>query len=168
MGRARALADALARDRAALEHATAEDRAAFEAARARVKALEVEARAIGGADFEHPTTRSFVELSSELGTARQELTAIVDRLRAYVPDFMPVGLDFEAIAAAAVPARPLVYLITTSQGSLALIVPPGAETLDTQHAVWLDEFRGDDLDRLLVTRDARRGCGRRLPGGTDG
>ena len=67
---------------------------------------------------------------------------------------MPPGLDFEAIAAAVAPECPLVYLITTSQGSLAFIVSPGAKTLDTHHVLWLEEFRNDDLDRLLFQRNA--------------
>ena len=46
-GKARGLAEALARDRAALDGVKAEDRAAFEAVRSRIKSLEVEARAMG-------------------------------------------------------------------------------------------------------------------------
>jgi len=64
------------------------------------------------------------------------------------------GFDFEAIAATVVPECPLVYLITTSQGSLAFLIPPGAKTLDTNHFVWLEEFRSSDLDRLLFQRNA--------------
>ena len=67
---------------------------------------------------------------------------------------MPPGLDFEAIAATVAPECPLVYLITTSQGSLAFIVPPGISALDTNHVVRLDEFHSDDLDALLVQRNA--------------
>ena len=72
---------------------------------------------------------------------------MINRIRAYRSEFMAPGFDFEAIAAAVLPDCPLVYLITTSQGSLAFIVPPGAKTLDTTHVVWLKEFRSGDLDR---------------------
>ncbi len=150
-GRARALAEALARDRAALEQAKPEDRAAFVAARERIKELEVEARATGTARPDRPAARSFVELSADLHAARQALAEVAERIRGYIPGFMPAGLAFPAIAAAA-PAQPLVYLVTTSQGSLALIVPPGATGLDAKHAVWLDEFDSNNLVGLLVQR----------------
>ncbi|KPL21530.1 MAG: hypothetical protein AMJ93_09430 [Anaerolineae bacterium SM23_84] len=153
-GKARALAEALARDRAALEEATPEDREAFEAARDRIQALEAEARAVAAPGLGDPTARSFTKLSSDLRAGRQELAEVVNRIRTYVPDFMPAGLDFEAIAGAAAPASPLVYLITTPQGSLALIVPPGAETLDAGHVVRLDDFTDDDVNRLLEAQDA--------------
>jgi CHAT domain-containing protein len=154
-GKARGLAEALARDRAALDGVKAEDRAAFEAARSRIKSLEVEARAMGpvGAP-DRTTSRSFTEISEDLRAARHELDAVINRIRAYQSEFMPSGLDFEAIAATVMPECPLVYLITTSQGSLAFLIPPGAKTLDTNHVVWLEEFRNDDLDGLLVQRNA--------------
>ena len=107
---------------------------------------------MGGPD--RTTSRSFTEISDDLRAARHELDAVINRIRAYQPEFMPPGLDFEAIAAAVMPECPLVYLITTSQGSLAFIVPPGTKTLDTNHVVWLEEFRSGDLDGLLVQRNA--------------
>ena len=61
--------------------------------------------------------------------ARHELNSVINRIRAYQSEFMPPGLDFEVITAAAAPECPLVYLITTTQGSLALIVPLGTKAL---------------------------------------
>jgi len=154
-GKARGLAEALARDRAALDGVKAEDRAAFEAVRSRIKSLEVEARAMGPVGgLDRTTSRSFTEISEDLRAARHDLYAVINRIRAYQSEFMPPGLDFEAIAATVMPECPLVYLITTSQGSLAFLIPPGAKTLDTNHVVWLEEFRNDDLDGLLVQRNA--------------
>ena len=154
-GKARGLAEALARDRATLDGVKAEDRAAFEAVRSRIKSLEVEARAMGpmgGPD--RTTSRSFIEISEDLSAARRELDLVINRIRAYQSEFMPPGLGFEAIAATVMPECPLVYLITTSQGSLAFLIPPGAKTLETNHVVWLEEFRSGDLDGLLVQRNA--------------
>ena len=85
---------------------------------------------MGGPD--RTTSRSFTEISDDLRVARHELDAVINRIRAYQSEFMPPGLDFEAIAAAVAPECPLVYLITTSQGSLAFIVPPGTKTLEYQ------------------------------------
>ena len=55
-GKARGLAEALARDRAVLDGVRPEDQAAFEAARRHIKSLEVEARAIGPAGGPDRTT----------------------------------------------------------------------------------------------------------------
>jgi CHAT domain-containing protein len=154
-GKARGLAEALAWDRAVLDGVKPEDRAAFEAVRSRIKSLQVEARAmgpVGGPD--RTTSRSFTEISDDLRAARHDLDSVINRIRAYQSEFMPPGLDFEAIAAAVAPECPLVYLITTTRGSLAFIVPPGTKALDTNHVVRLEEFRSGDLDGLLVQRNA--------------
>ena len=154
-GKARGLAEALARDRAALDGVRPEDQAAFEAARSRIKSLQVEARSIGPkAGSDHTTSRSFPEISDDLRVARHDLDSVINRIRAYQSEFMSPGLDFEAIAAAVAPECPLVYLITTSQGSVGFIVPSGTKTLETNHVVWLDEFRSGDLDGVLVQRNA--------------
>jgi CHAT domain-containing protein/tetratricopeptide (TPR) repeat protein len=154
-GKARGLAEALASDRTALDDVQPRDRVAFEAVRGRIKSLEMEARAMRQmGSFDHPRPRSFTEISDELRVARYELDSVIEHIRTYQSEFMPPGLDFEAIAAAVAPDYPLVYLITTSQGSLAFIIPPGTKTLETNNVIWLDEFRSDDLMGLLVRRDA--------------
>jgi hypothetical protein len=154
-GKARGFAEALARDRATLDGVEAEDRADFEAVRSRIKSLQAKARSIGPkAGSDRTTSRSFTEISDDLSAAYHDLDSVINRIRAYQSEFMPPGLDFEAIASAVAPECPLVYLITTSQGSLAFIIPPGTKALDTNHVVWLDEFRSGDLDGLLVQRNA--------------
>ena len=70
-GRARGLAEVLARDRAALEGVKAEDQADFEAVRNRIKSLEAENRAIGAmSDYHRTTLRSFTEISDDLRGAQ--------------------------------------------------------------------------------------------------
>jgi len=153
-GKARGLAEALARDRAVLDGVRPEDQAVFEAARSRIKSLQAEARSIAPkAGSDHTTSRSFPEISDDLSAAYHDLESVANHIRTYQPNFMPQKLDFEAIAATVMPECPLVYLITTSQGSLAFLIPPGAKTLDTNHVVRLDEFHSDDLDGLLLQRD---------------
>lgn len=144
-----ALAEALALDRAPLEGVLPADRAAFEAARERVRKLEEAARAIDTGDHNQSTVRRFVQISSELHTAHRALAAVIDHIRQYAPKFMTAGVDFAAIAQAAAPANPLVYLFTTTQGSLALIVPPGADALDDRHIVRLDRLRFGNLSEVL-------------------
>ncbi len=153
-GRARALGEALARDRAALQQANQGDRAAFAAAADRIKALDAEGRrGQDTAAAAAPGGRSFAERSAELVRAREELTGVIERIRAYLPGFGGEGLDYPEIAAAASHTRLLVYLLTTSRGGLGLLVPAGPQAPAPEHALWLDGFTADQLDELLVRRD---------------
>jgi tetratricopeptide (TPR) repeat protein len=114
-GRARALGEVLARDCAILEDASDTDRAAFTAAADQIKVLEVEERRVPDTDAPTaPGGRSFAERSAELVRAREDLAGVIERIRSYMPGFMGEGLDYPDIAAAASPARPLIYLLTTS------------------------------------------------------
>ena len=77
---------------------------------------------------------------------------MIERIRAYLPGFGGEGLDYGQIAAAAPPARPLVYLLTTSRGGLALLVPAGSRAPAPEHAIWLDNVTKKWLDALLLQR----------------
>jgi len=154
--RARALTGALARNRAALQDVGTEDREAFHALTERIKALERKTRDLGATDPESLAQR-FTDLSHRLGIARTEMAVVVGRIRAYVPDFMPASLDFESIAEVAAPDRPLVYLVTTSLGSVALLVPHDVGELTQDHVVWLDAFTQDTLDEILYGRGDQQG-----------
>ena len=139
-GKARALAEALARNEAALEAASTTDQADFESVRQRIKALEAEARA-----EDQEWARDFLTVSADLRQERDELSAIVARIRDYVPEFMPEGLDFFGIKwVAEALNQPLIYLLTTSHGSLALLVPhnhteDGKEASEVE-AIWTGRF----------------------------
>jgi CHAT domain-containing protein/tetratricopeptide (TPR) repeat protein len=151
-GRARALGEALDRDRAVLRAASEADRTAFIAAADRIKALEAEGRRGQDTDASAPREeRSFAERSAELVQARENLAKVVQRIRAYLPGFMGEGMEYSEVAAASA-ARPLVYLLTTSRGGLALIVPGGSQAPAPEHAVWLDGLTSRQLDDLLVQR----------------
>ena len=82
-----------------------------------------------------------------------DLDAVIERIRAYLPGFMGEGLDYPEIAAAASPERPLVYLLTTSRGGLALLVAAGSQVPAPKHVLWLDGFTTPLLDALLLQRD---------------
>ncbi len=147
--RTQALSEALDRDRARLDLSPPAERGAFLAAAERIAALEAEARAAGSAGG-----RDFVAVSADLRQAREELQATVARIQAHVPGFLPRGLALAGVAAVAGDAgQPLVYLLTTSQGGLALIVRPGVEELSADQALWLPNFRTADLMDLLSDRD---------------
>jgi CHAT domain-containing protein/tetratricopeptide (TPR) repeat protein len=153
-GRTRALAEALARDRAALETASEADHTAFVAAADRIKTLEAEGR--HGQIVDAPIAldrRLFAKRSTELVQARENLADVIERIRRYLPGFMGEGLGYQDIAAIAQPTRPLVYLLTTSQGCLALLVLAEAQAPSPEHAVWLDSYTSEDVNTLLVRQD---------------
>jgi CHAT domain-containing protein/tetratricopeptide (TPR) repeat protein len=152
-GRARSLAEALDRTDAARQEADTDDQAAFLHACELLKSLEAEVRGLSTPSRDRVSVRSFLEISNEMLKARQALDTVVQRIRTYRPDFLPVGLDFKGIARVVPPSIPLIYLVATSRGSLSLIIPPSAETVDDGHVVWLDEFGADDLTDLLVQTD---------------
>jgi len=137
-GRTRALAEALTRDYIGLNEARAKDREAFVSARQRVKALEAEARA-WPPEYLSPRQqgRSFLKLCSDIDKARIQLDRAADRIRAYSPDFMALGLSYSDIQSAASAVRPITYLLATVHGSLALIVSQGPEPSGTCEALWL-------------------------------
>ncbi|HVG22423.1 MAG TPA: CHAT domain-containing protein [Blastocatellia bacterium] len=147
-GRARGVREVLMVNQAALENVSPKDRRAFKAARDRVASLEHAARSEGRSD-----RPSFLKITEKLRAARQRLDAVIGRIRAYSPDFLIPDLNFQAIAGVAAEVeRPLVYLLTTSHGSLGLVVEPGAARITDEQVVWLDEFNTRDLDDILYER----------------
>jgi CHAT domain-containing protein/tetratricopeptide (TPR) repeat protein len=153
-GRTRALGEALARHHAAVQEASDADRATFIAAADRIKTLEAEGRRGQGADApDVPGGRPFAERSGELVRAREDLARVIGRIREYLPGFMDQGLDYPEVVAAASPARPLVYLLTTARGGLALLIPAGSQAPAPEHAVWLGGFTTEQLNKLLVQQN---------------
>jgi CHAT domain-containing protein len=167
-GRARALGETLAQDRAALQKASEPDRVAFLTAVERIKTLEAKERRQNIAASTTPDGRSFAERSAELIQAREDLNAAIQHIRAYLPDFMDHGLDYPEIAAAASPERPLVYLLTTARGSLALLVLARSQAPAPEQAVWLDGFTTDQLRELLEQRPSDEVRGGYLTGQVTG
>ena len=84
-----------------------------------------------------------------------ELRAAVHAIRAVDPDFLPQP-SFAQIEATAQPA-PLIYLLATPAGGLALVVRP-----DDVQPVWLD-VREDDLNGWLVRYEGEEVAGGYLP-----
>ena len=90
-----------------------------------------------------PGRRSFLELSALLAATRGELRAAVHAVRAVDPDFFR---SLPLLDPAAAQAAPLVYLLATPAGGLALIVR-GDQPVDV---VWLAQLGEDALRRELV------------------
>jgi hypothetical protein len=134
-----------------------------------------------------------VDRHRAIQAAREALDAAIARIRqvAGFEDFL-VAPTWDRIRRAVKPEAPLVYLVTTAAGSLALIVRNDAERFDfnshkqkghdengantagadsleansamTVKVLWLDQFREADLNNLLVKRSDAEVTGGYLPG----
>ncbi|GIV91027.1 MAG: hypothetical protein KatS3mg055_3545 [Chloroflexus sp.] len=140
----------------------------FDSRRARVRELEAEAQLPYGT----PGKRDLRTLSEQLRLARQELDDAITQVRSYAPDFLPEP-SFDQVRQAAHDA-PLIYLLTTSVGGLALIVLPEGwgegpsgelgEAAPRPYGdtggiipVWLPELTEATLDGWLVQTDEASG-----------
>jgi len=140
--RARALSEALSRDRAALAHARTEDCQAFADTARRVRELEAAVRSRRVASDESSWAAAFAQIADELRQRRAELDAVTSRIRQYLPDFMPEESGFQSVARTTEPDCPLVYLIATQHGALAIIVSTSLGHCCAVSNVRLDRFSG--------------------------
>jgi CHAT domain-containing protein len=150
-GRTRAFSETY--NSALLKMASATDQQAFADTNEQLKTLEQEMNTAG-----QENTRTKEAVLADLKTARTQLSTIIETISQTVPDFMPAGLNFQSIAMLATTLnQPLVYLLTTSKGSLALMVRPdlkGVENLGVlTEAAWLDEFTEEDLNGRLYNSE---------------
>jgi CHAT domain-containing protein len=163
LGRARGLGETLTRDRSDLSIIERDYPDIYERYRTAaeiVRSLERTDRA--SADRQDTAQLSFTDLANRIRAARADLDAAIEAIRAipgYEAFLRPPA--YAEIAAAAQPGVPLVYLITTPQGSLALIVPDGNAEPE---ALLLDEFTENDLNNLLLVRTGDEVVGGYLPG----
>jgi CHAT domain-containing protein len=68
----------------------------------------------------------YLALAMKLREKRTELENLISEIRTYLPDFL-LEPDFSMIQGAARPEKPLVYLLTTTLGSLILIITSDGE-----------------------------------------
>jgi CHAT domain-containing protein/uncharacterized protein YbgA (DUF1722 family) len=163
LGRARGLGETLTRDRSDLSVIERDYPDIYERYRTAaeiVRSLERTDRA--SADRQDTAQLSFTDLANRIRAARADLDAAIEAIRA-IPGYEAFlrPPTYAEIAAAAQPGVPLVYLITTPQGSLALIVPDGNAEPE---ALLLDEFTENDLNNLLLVRTGDKVVGGYLPG----
>jgi len=146
----------------------------FQAQAQTVRELEAEWRL----PDQTPGRRGSSQLSAELDRARRNLRQTVTAIRAETPDFLPRP-SFDPIRAAA-QSGPLVYLLATEAGGLALIVHgdyaatplPGGfgacgKVSDRVEALWLDDLRSTEVDAILYDAEDE-GQGRYLRGAAGG
>ncbi len=148
-GRSRALDEMLERDRLALMHsANHEARSAFERAQAGVQAALEDAQRAA-------TTQS--ERNLNLTAAQAALESAIATLRSARPDFLHPPLSFKQISnaangsgAASGPgaAQSLIYLVTSSQGTMALIIAPGKSAIADEQILWVPSLTSARLASL--------------------
>lgn len=156
--RGRLIAEALDLAETEIRKASEADRLAFEVARQAISALETEVRALGPG-----SSQVFVEISGRLRARRRDLATVVERIRSDVPDFLPAGLDLPAIATLTRrTGQPLVFLVSSPHGSLALLLSPGESTPEP---IWLDGLSSFDLRELLTGGDEDPGFISRVSSG---
>jgi len=135
-----------------LPEATSAEREAFATARKRVALLEAEARASNAADVS-----AFLAVTQALRQAQRELATLAERLLHRRPDFLRPDISYVAISDIAHEARcPLVFLLTTIYGSVALIVPPSSGD-PVPEIIWLPDFTATHRAKLLYDRGATWG-----------
>jgi CHAT domain-containing protein/tetratricopeptide (TPR) repeat protein len=168
LGRARGLGETLARDRSDLSriaHNHPEIYKRYHEAAAQVRQFEHTGRELNQFSESSPAYRPHQDLVTQIRAARVELDAAIDEIRT-IPgyDSFLRPPTYAQIAAAARPGTPLVYLITTPQGSLALIAPDTGEP----ESLLLDGFTEADLGGLLIKRENGEVVGGYLPGQLQG
>ncbi len=156
-GRARLLTEAIERDRADLAEVATLDPAAhgaYELAAEQLRALERLERAAGSShEDEASLSVPADDLQERARRARADLEAAVSRIQ-QLPGHATFGQPptFDEVAAVAEPAWPLVALVTTAAGSLALLVARAdAATEPTFEVIWAPELTSQVLGDLLTT-----------------
>jgi len=152
-GKARTLAELLQRQEVDQAGFTAGARGGIETLYRHIDLLEAEARiAIDRAG------RGYATISDELREARRMLAALLERSRA---DRTAAPGDqsgpARTLAAIGDLGLPVIYLLSTGRGSLAILVEPaGAGTADCD-AIWLDDFTTAHLQQMLFGTADRPG-----------
>ena len=155
-GRARGLSETLERDRADLTQLAEQSPERYRQYQAAVEALrELEAtersgeRSVRSVSHAEPLPRSPEDLRQRATHIRQNFKAAIESIR-QVPSYETFlnPPDFSDITTALHPAQPLVYLTTTANGSLSLILSADSEGISIQ-PIWQEAFTESDLQSLL-------------------
>ena len=167
-GRSRALDEVLERDRFALNALPAQVRLSFERAQSRLLASYQAAQRIvaaGGTlnndaqnlrldnDRTPGMRRTLDDMAVERREAQSKFDAIVATIRKQRADFLHPTISFKQIASAAVAKQAIVYLATTAQGTLALIVPGSTTEMTNDHCLWIQDLTTALLEDRLTNAD---------------
>jgi CHAT domain-containing protein len=170
-GRARLLAEALARGRVVLNQASDRNRAEYEKVVSRIQALQSELRAVelaaqGEADAPG-TARPFGKVAEDLAAASKDRDRILKVIGRVAGNENLLGQPrFADIEEAVQPDMPLIYLAAVPAGGVALIVQDKGVK-----RVWLDDLNDEALlaqvqewlGRYFAYSQAGKSCARLKP-----
>jgi hypothetical protein len=146
--RTRALSEALASKTMSIDAARPEDKRDWLRQRAQIVELQSEA----GLTWRQGQ-RDLLDITTDLRRAHEAIDETVARIRQYLPGFLPVGLSIPDLTnTVGALKRPLTYVLTVEQGSLALIVASDQSSPTcrvTVTPVWLPKFTSGLLQRIL-------------------
>lgn len=147
-GRARALSDALARDRADLEQVRKldpEGYALYSEAADELRELDKPSSSDCDVDLRERVRYAWAKFEKAIARIRQ--------LQGY-EQFLEEP-SYDDVRRAVQCGSPIVYIVPSTAGSLAMIVrtQPGTNQVIAK-SLWLDELTNDDLTRLMVGSDA--------------
>lgn len=147
-GKTRTLSERLGRDAVQLQKTSREDQAEYERLIKQLKQLEAQQRmSTLASDREVLSGQIYLKTADKVKLTRQELDALIERIRQEVPDFFPTPLDFTAIPALLPDTQTaLVFLCVTERGSVTFVVRQDAEP----QVVWAERFTLADMHRLLL------------------
>jgi CHAT domain-containing protein/inhibitor of KinA sporulation pathway (predicted exonuclease) len=154
VGRARGLSESLERDRTdltALATDVPELYQQYQQTIDNLRQLEVEERSTRSQTTDNRPSTSEAELRQRAETVRQDLKAAILAIRE-VPGYESF-LDqptFEDIAAAVQSNQPLVYLLPTPNGSLALVIYQSSSGQAEVSSLWLDSLTETSLQEHLT------------------
>ena len=145
-GRARGLSESLNRDRADLDQLVETAPQIYQHYRditAQLRSLESQQRDLATSEQRHRLTPT--DLRDMAAALREQLNQTIIEIRQVegYADFLGQP-SFEDIRAALRPDQPLVYMVTTPNGSMALTV-----TVDKTDVLWLDDLTEPQLINLL-------------------
>jgi CHAT domain-containing protein len=139
LGRSRFMAETLMLEGALLDGVPDEDKQCFREARESLQRLRAKARL----QEQRPDRSAFLQISQELRQASGLLEDSIKRIQVYLPDFLS-DIGFAQIRRLA-SSNPLVYIVATDSGGLALIVDGSEEV----RANWLPELTDAALNEQI-------------------
>lgn len=162
-GRGRALQELLERDRTMLMLAHGPVRAQFGRAQQNLASVvaQMQRMAVSGALFHDSGEHEYVgtmtpamrqamdDLSWQRQQARAALDASITALRKTSADFLYPQISYKYIAQTSTKECPVIYLVSTIKGSLAMIVDAKAQADSAEQLIWMPLLTSEQLREAL-------------------
>lgn len=148
-GRTQILSKALVINQAPIDQLTPKDREVFLDAQKRIKSIEYKIRILVASQQDFIQSSQFVELSNELRQSYKEIWQLSRFLNQKELTDEAGKSYLDDLTGNVLPDQPIVYLMTTGKGSLALVVPHNLKAFSSENAFWIDSFTNAQLNDIL-------------------